>query len=79
MRPERVKFWLERGAQPSDRVHNLLIEEKVVAGLKRQIHKKAMKKAEAPPAPAEAKKEEKKETLREESTALEAEAGKDKR
>ena len=31
---DRVKFWMERGAQPSPTVRNLLIDQKVIEGTK---------------------------------------------
>lgn len=34
---ERVKYWIEKGAQVSDTVHNLLVDEKVIEGAKRRI------------------------------------------
>ncbi len=38
---ERVKYWIEKGgAQPSDRVYNLLVEEGIVEGDKRAVHSK---------------------------------------
>lgn len=32
---ERVKYWLDKGAEPSDTVWNLLVDEKIVEGKKR--------------------------------------------
>lgn len=31
---ERIKYWLSMGAQPSDTVHNILIDTKVITGKK---------------------------------------------
>jgi len=31
---DRVKYWMSVGAKPSDTVHNLLINEKVISGKK---------------------------------------------
>jgi small subunit ribosomal protein S16 len=31
---ERVKYWMSHGAQPSDTVHNLLVDAKIVTGKK---------------------------------------------
>jgi len=75
--PERIKYWLSKGAKPSDTVYNLLISEKILKGKKIPKHKKAKKKEkpskeapkkEVPKAPAEKPKEteEKKEEPREE-------------
>lgn len=52
---ERIKYWLEKGVQISDPVYNLLINEKIIKGKKRSVHKKSKKKVETP------KKEEKEE------------------
>ena len=53
---ERVKHWISKGAQCSDRIHNLLIKEGVIEGKKVSLHKKK-KKEEKPK--AEVKPEEK--------------------
>jgi small subunit ribosomal protein S16 len=34
---ERVKYWLEKGAQASDTMWNLFIDEKIVEGKKRSV------------------------------------------
>lgn len=41
---ERVKYWISKGAQTSDTVHNFLIDEKIIEGKKIAKHKKAKKK-----------------------------------
>lgn len=43
---KRVLYWLEKGAQPSDSVYNLLIKERVIGGKKRPVFasKKSSKK-----------------------------------
>lgn len=41
---ERVKYWLSKGAQVSDTVYNILIEEKIIEGEKRKIKIKPKKK-----------------------------------
>jgi len=43
IKAERVKYWIQKGAQPSERVHNLLIQEKVIEGKKIAVHKKSKK------------------------------------
>ncbi|MEF8847055.1 MAG: 30S ribosomal protein S16 [Candidatus Paceibacterota bacterium] len=35
---EKVEHWLEEGAQPSGRVHNLLVEEGIIDGEKEAVH-----------------------------------------
>ena len=55
---ERVKYWISKGAQPSDTVYNLLLKEKVLEGKKIPMHKKSKKTEEKPVEPkAEEKKE----------------------
>lgn len=56
---ERVTYWISKGAQVSDTVHNLLVDQKVIEGKKVNVLPK-MKNRKAPePAPvAEAPKEE---------------------
>jgi small subunit ribosomal protein S16 len=51
LKRERIKYWLSVGAKPSPRVHNLLIEEKILEGKKIPVHKKPKeKKTEKEPA-----------------------------
>lgn len=35
---DAAKHWLQEGAQPSDRVHNLLVREGVIEGEKKAVH-----------------------------------------
>jgi len=61
LKEERIKYWLSRGAKPSDTVYNLLISEKMLEGKKIPQHKKAKpkeeeKKEEAKPKVQEEKK-----------------------
>jgi small subunit ribosomal protein S16 len=54
---EKVKHWLSKGAQPSETIHNMLVEKKLVKGEK--IHKMHLtKKRRAKLAQAKAKAEE---------------------
>ena len=47
LRVERIKYWLSVGAQPSDRVYNLLVDEKILEGKKKSVHaRKKLKKEE---------------------------------
>lgn len=41
---DRIKYWIEKGAQVSDTVHNLLVDEKVIEGAKRKIKIKSKEK-----------------------------------
>jgi small subunit ribosomal protein S16 len=45
---ERIKYWLGQGAQASETVHNLLVNEGIVKGPKIKKKFKAKKKKEAP-------------------------------
>lgn len=53
---DRVKYWLSVGAQPSDTVHNLLVEKGFINGTKKIVAKAkaAVTPAAAPAAPAPA-------------------------
>jgi len=73
---ERIIYWLGVGAQPSDRIHNLLVSEGIIKDKKKSVHAKPKKKEgddvapEAgtvptkPKADAGAKSEEKKEDVK---------------
>ncbi len=50
---ERISYWIKMGAQPTVSVHNLLVEQKVVAGTKVAVK---MNKPEAKAPEAEAPK-----------------------
>lgn len=46
---ERVKYWISKGAQPTDSIHNLLISKGVIEGKKRNVlPKKTVPKVEVP-------------------------------
>ena len=72
LKPDRIKYWLSVGAQPSDTVHNLLVSEKIIEGKKIDVHKKkkikedrfARKQKEKTEAKKEVEKIEKKEELK---------------
>ncbi len=51
LKKERVQYWLSKGAKPSDTMHNLFVQEKIIDAKK--IHVARVKKAEAA-APAQA-------------------------
>ena len=44
LKADRIKYWISKGAQPSDSIHNLLISEKIIEGKKIPVHKKAKAK-----------------------------------
>jgi len=52
LKAERIKYWISKGAQPSDSLHNLLITEKIIEGKKIPVHKKAKAKEGVAPAVA---------------------------
>lgn len=53
LKADRIKYWLEHGAQTSPVVHNILVEQGVVKGDKLRVWKpKAKKATEAAPAAA---------------------------
>lgn len=54
---DRIKYWIEKGAKPSDTVHNLLVREKIINAPKKKV-KISLKKTEEVKG-AEEKKEEK--------------------
>lgn len=61
LKAERIKYWMSKGAQPSDSVYNLLIKEKICEGKKIAVHKKKKEKKEETSEAPKAKTEEKKE------------------
>ncbi len=40
---ERILYWISKGAQPSDSMHNLLISQGIITGKKIPVHKKSKK------------------------------------
>jgi len=40
LKKERINYWLGVGAQPTDTVHNLLIKNGLIKGMKIAVHKK---------------------------------------
>ena len=60
LKADRIKYWLEKGAQCSDTVHNLLVREGILKGPKRAVKMKKKEilepaeSAEKAPASAEA-------------------------
>lgn len=52
LQEERVRYWIQKGAQPSDTLWNLLVDRKIIEGEKRRVAKGAAKKDEAAPTAA---------------------------
>jgi len=46
LRKDRIYFWLEKGAQPSATVHNLLVAGGIIKAKKIPVHKKSTGKNE---------------------------------
>lgn len=69
LKADRIKYWLEKGAQCSDTVHNLLVKEGIVKGPKRAVKIRKKEKIE------ENKEEPKKEEKMEEKPEKEVEKG----
>lgn len=68
LKEDRIKYWISKGAQPSDTAHNLFVKQGIISGDKRRVKMPAKKvepvAAEAAPveapAPEEAPKAEEK-------------------
>lgn len=37
LKTDRIKYWIDKGAQPSDTMYNFLVHEKIVEGKKRNV------------------------------------------
>ncbi|MEK7149595.1 MAG: 30S ribosomal protein S16 [Patescibacteria group bacterium] len=48
IKKEKVEHWLKNGAQPTDSVHNILINAKAIEGKKIPMHKTPVKTEETP-------------------------------
>jgi len=64
LKADRIKHWLDKGAQTSGTVHNLLVENKIIEGEKIKVanikkKKDDGKEGESQPAPAEKPAEDK--------------------
>lgn len=46
LQAERIKYWLDKGVQPSDTVYNLLVENKIIEGKKKAVKIKVKPKEE---------------------------------
>ncbi len=44
---ERILYWISKGAEPSDTVHNLLVSQGIISGAKKPVHKIAKTKTAA--------------------------------
>jgi len=59
LKSDRIKYWIEKGAQCSDTVHNLLVKEGIIKGPKRAVKMRAKAADEADKADVAEKAEEK--------------------
>jgi len=46
LKADRIKYWIEKGAQTSESAHNLFLKEGIIEGKKKPIYMKQPKKAE---------------------------------
>ena len=44
LKKERILYWISKGAQPSESIHNLLVSEKIIEGKKIHVSKLSTKK-----------------------------------
>ena len=44
LKKERILYWISKGAQPSESIHNLLVAEKIIEGKKIHVSKLSTKK-----------------------------------
>ena len=40
---DRILYWIGKGAQPSDSIHNLLVSQGIISGAKKPVHKTSKK------------------------------------
>lgn len=74
LKEDRIKYWISKGAQPSDTVYNLFVSKGVIEGKKRSVKLPEKKKEEvSEEAAAEQLKEVKEEESKEEIKAEEPE------
>ncbi|MFZ1735321.1 MAG: 30S ribosomal protein S16 [Candidatus Moraniibacteriota bacterium] len=74
LKRERIQHWIERGAQPSDTAHNLLVREGILTEGKRAVKMPKPVAKEAPTEAVEAKVEMKAEKGETEKSETEAKA-----
>lgn len=55
LKEERIKYWLEHGAQPTGSVHNLLVNKGIIKGKKVKVTKKRVSKKKREEKPKEEK------------------------
>ncbi len=50
LKSERITYWIQKGAQPSDTVHNMLVKQKLISGSKINVVPAPKAAVEAPKA-----------------------------
>ncbi len=70
LKDDRIKYWMNVGAKPSDTVYNFLVDKKIIEGKKKNVlpKKSPTKPKKAKPEKQEEVKEEIKEETKEETT-----------
>jgi len=63
VKAERVAYWLEKGAQTSNTLHNLLVEKKIVSGEKRRVTRAKKSEDAEQPTPTAAPEQKTAETV----------------
>ena len=43
LKGDRIKYWISKGAKPSDTIHNLLVSEKIITAPKIKLFNKSKK------------------------------------
>ena len=43
LKKDRILYWIGKGAQPSDSIHNLLVSQGIISGAKKPVHKTSKK------------------------------------
>lgn len=77
LKTDRIEYWLSQGAQPSNTVYNMLIEQKILKGDKKRIVKISKKRQEKiTAAEVEKKEKEEKDAPKEDAPADNTEAPK---
>ena len=51
---EKIKYWISKGAQPTETLHNLLVDAKIVSAPKKNVLRRVITGVKAPEAAAEA-------------------------
>ena len=58
LKKDRILYWISKGAQTSDTIHNMLVSDKIIVGDKRRSHTIKPKEEVTEETPTQAPKEE---------------------